>query len=209
MFREHPSSAAIRFVPHPSAAFHRLRRRNLGCLRPKPSAGPSPTRRPAPSSRPSADRPSAEMPRSSCSSRPSFVARRGSVPHVVRGSVCRVARTWGFTCQARIHLSPCDRGIRGSSPSRHHAARAAASPHIRSDPRRSKPQSRMLAGAGLGGMGPFLGARRVSATVPLGHHPPRIRRISAGPLRGWVARWSVVRPLSRASARRQSVRAPG
>jgi hypothetical protein len=51
---------------------------------------------------------------------------------------------------------------------------------------RSGPQSRMLAGAGLGGMGPFLAGRRLAATVPIGHHPPRIERISARPIRRWL-----------------------
>lgn len=67
-------------------------------------------------------------------------------------------RAAGITRQARIHLSPCDRGIRGSSPSRRHAARAAASPHIRSDPRRSKPQSRMLGGCRARRDGTLLGS---------------------------------------------------
>ena len=75
----------------------------------------------------------------------------------------------GYYMSSPHHLSPLIVGSVVRAPLRHHAARAAASPHIRLDPRRSKPQSRMLAGAGLGGMEPFLGARRVSATVPLGH----------------------------------------
>ena len=61
----------------------------------------------------------------------------------------------GFYMSSPHHLSPLIVGSVVRAPLRHHAARAAASPHIRLDPRRSKPQSRMLAGAGLGGMGPF------------------------------------------------------
>src|SRR5690242_21352675 len=58
-----------------------------------------------------------------------------------------------------------------------YAAAVAASPRIRSDLERSKPRSLMLEGAGLGRMEPFFEARRLSAQVPLGHHPPRIRQV--------------------------------
>jgi hypothetical protein len=75
VLRAHPSSAAMRLEP-----------------RPAPSAAASPTPRPAPSSHPSADRPSAKEPSHLLSFQPLSDAERGSIPHVVRKSVCRGAR---------------------------------------------------------------------------------------------------------------------
>jgi hypothetical protein len=97
--------------------------------------------------------------------------------------------------------SPIRHRIRGSSPSSSCGTSGRITSHP-VGPRWSEPLSRVLAGAGLGGTGPFLAGRHVSATVPRGHHPPRIRQIGQRRSADCLTRWLPLRPPARASARR-------
>ena len=79
--------------------------------------------------------------------------------------------TWGVCLSSTHTASPGRHRIRGSSPSLSCGPSRRITSHS-VGPRAVRTTIPHACGAGLGGVGPILGARRVSALVPLGHHHP-------------------------------------
>ena len=87
------------------------------------------------------------------------------------GSTDRRNLTWGVCLSSTHAASPGRHRIRGSSPSLSCGPSRRITSHS-VGPRAVRTTIPHARGAGLGGVGPILGARRVSALVPLGHHHP-------------------------------------